>query len=188
MTIKQLLEGFKLYEPLGILAYILLLIAIIAISIINQKYGFKIIKIVDEYSLTKFNKLKQVIIIWIIHLTVCFSLCFVQTILYFNSALIFISMIFYSIIIPLLYSMSFISWSVSIIFAENIEIIRNRITGSNGKLVKSNYLTEINKFMLINYNKLSKINSYLSFGFIIITIICIFGILTLDYFIIHSIK
>lgn len=42
--------------------------------------------------------------------------------------------------------------------------------------------------MLINNNKLSKINNYLSFGFIIITIVCIFDILTLDYFIIYLIK
>ena len=74
--IDQLLKVSKLYMILGVFGNILLSIAIIAISIINQKYGFKIIKIVDEYSLTKFKKLKQVIIIWIIHLTICFSLYF----------------------------------------------------------------------------------------------------------------
>ena len=116
LAIDKLLKESKLFMILGISGNVLISIAITAISIINQKYGFKIIKIGDDYSLTKFSKLKQVIIIWIIHLTICFSVYFVQKILYFNSTQIFAPICTYLILIPLLYSMSFISWLVSGIF------------------------------------------------------------------------
>ena len=46
-------------------------LTIITIVITNQKYGFKIAKTFND-SLKSFNEIKQIKIIWIVHILICF--------------------------------------------------------------------------------------------------------------------
>ena len=71
--------------------------------------------------------------------------------------------------------MSFISWFVSSIFTKNIKIIKKHINNKDGNFILRDYLTEANILLLNNYEKISEIDKYLSFGFITVTIGCIFN-------------
>ena len=66
-----IINKINLYKILTILWLYMFTSMIGSITIINQKYGLKIMKIVLKLSLTKFHKFKSIIIIWIIHLLIC---------------------------------------------------------------------------------------------------------------------
>ena len=81
----------------------------IFISIAIQKHGFQIINILLKYSLTKFNKLKIIAIIWCIHLVISifiFALAFLTS---FNFFGLLMSYYYDIIFISLICSLSFIS-------------------------------------------------------------------------------
>ena len=88
------LKDIKMFLILGILGNIFGSVVITAVSMINQKYGFKIIEIAIEYLLIKLNKLKKVIIIWIFHLIICFSLYIFEIIFYFNPIILTLTTLF----------------------------------------------------------------------------------------------
>ena len=114
-------------------------VMVIFISIANQKHGFEIFNILINYSLTKFNKLKTIAIIWCIHLVLAitiFSLAFLTSLNLFN----FVMSYYHDILfISLMCSISFMSWIVSVNFTENIKIIRKRF---NNNFITANLLNE----------------------------------------------
>ena len=109
---------FIIIKLLMFVSRILLHIMFISISLIIQKYGFKI-DILIKYSLTKFKKLKIIAIIWITHLVMIFSVFSVAYYSRRNLIGFFISYYFQIIVISLMYLISFISWMISINFTEN---------------------------------------------------------------------
>ena len=161
--------------------HIIRFVTITTITITNQKYGFKIIKILLKYSMTRLSKLKIIKIIWIIHVLICFTKLTYDLILS-NHLMEFIINIYYNImVIPLIYSISFISWMITINFTENIKIIRSRLNHDASHSIKTNYLIEANNFMTINFRKINKIDQYLAFGFITFAIGIMFCILQFVY-------
>ena len=112
------------------------------------------------------DKLKLIAVIWFVHAIVClstFSVAFYIDIDLLN----FITSYFFCIVfIALHYSISFLSWVISMNFTENIKMIRNLIAHNNDKFMTANFLNKANEFMTINYRKIHKVNQYLAFGFI----------------------
>ena len=148
---------------------------------INHKYGFKIIKIFLNNSLTKYSKLKLIKIIWIVHLIILVLTFIVQSSLFPDANNIFYSFSVNLLLLPLYYCLSFISWIVSMNFTENIKIIRKYLNHNN-TLVKLNHLTEFNSYMLINFEMINKIDHFLAFGFISNTIGIILMIMVTVYY------
>ena len=151
------------------------------ILIINQKYGFKILKMLMKHSLIEYTKLRLVKIIWIVHLLTFFIIFIIQSCLFPLLNLLIYA--FYSnfMFFPLCYSISFISWIVSTNFIENIKIIRKYFIQKDSSL-KIDHLTQAKNFILINYKIINKIDNFLSFGFITSTVAVILNIMSLVYF------
>lgn len=112
------------------------------------------------------NKLKLIAIIWFVHVIIClttFSVAFYIDIDLLN----FITSYSFCIVFSsLYYSISSLSWMISINFTENMKMIRNLITHNNGELMTANSLNKANQFMRINYRKMNKVDQYLAFGFV----------------------
>lgn len=99
---------------------------VISISMIYQKYGFNIVKIIIKYS-KQSNKLKLTAILWCFHMmmsivTFIFDLDARMNIFRFL-------MVYYLDILlnPIMYSISLISWIISVNCIENIKLIRNQL-------------------------------------------------------------
>lgn len=159
-----IIDKVNFYKILTILWLYTFVSMIGSIIIINQKYGLKIIKIVMKYSLTKFSKLKSIIIIWIIHLLICGLITVCLLVFYPKPSYILFAVLNNLFLYPLFCSISFMSWIVSVSFSENIKIIRNRITHNGALFVTSNYLNQAKNFLLINYQMINKIDHHLAPG------------------------
>ena len=143
----------------------------IFISIAIQKHGFQIINILMKYSLTKFNKLKTIAIIWCIHLVMSIFIFALGVWPNFNLFGFIISYYHDIILISLMCSISFMSWIVSVNFTENIKIIKKRL---NNNFITANLLEEA-KLITIYFENIKKIDQLLTMGFISLAvgIICI---------------
>ena len=86
---------------------------------------------------------------------------------------------------PLYYSLSFVSWIVSINFIENIKIIRKYLSDSDN-FGKFNCLNEFDNYILINYKIINKIDNFLAFGFITITFEVILIVMTTVYYSLYA--
>lgn len=158
-------------------------VIIISTSIIlNKKYGFKIIKIIMKYSLTKLNKLQFIAIIWFIQFCVSiiiFSIAFFTKITLFN----FLDTFNHDIIfIPLMHSTSFVALVISFNFTENIKIIRNHL--NHTQFITSHFFIESSKFLVMNFQKIQLIDKYLSIAFISLSIGIISSMLQFVYLIV----
>ena len=166
-----------LYTIIGVMLYIISLLMVCSTLIIHHKYGFQILNIFIEHSLTKFTKLKMVKIIWIIHVITNVLIFILQSVFFPDTSHISISFINNLLLIPLYYSISFISWIVSTNFTENIKIVRKHLIDNATKMKLVN-LAQANNFMLINYKIINKIDNFLAFGFITSAIGIILSIMT----------
>lgn len=154
---------------------------IISISIINQKYGFKIMNICLKYSFNHLNKLKQIQIIWIIYNLiglVLFAINFIEKPSIFSFALSYFQ---YGIVIGLCFSLSFMSWIIIINFNEILKMIRKRINDNDGRFITSKFLIEANKLITLKLRKIHQIDNYMAIGTILIAIATTFGNLQFVY-------
>ena len=172
---------FIIIKFLIIATRILLSIMMISISLIIQKYGFKIMNILIKYSLTKLKRLKTIAIIWSIHLVMIFTVFSVAFYSRRNLIGFFTSYYFDIILISFMYLISFISWIVSMNFTENIKIVRKQLNHNDGEFVTADLLIESNKFIKINFKKIKKIDYYLNIGLMNLVIGIIMSIFTLVY-------
>lgn len=172
---------FIIIKLLMFVTRILLGIMFISISLIIQKYGFKIMNILIKYSLKKFKRLKTIAIIWSIHLVMIFIVFTLAFSSRKNFVGFFISYYFEIILIPFMYLISFISWMISINFTENIKIVRKQLNDNDGKFVTANLLLESNNLIFVNFRKIQQINHYLNIGFINLVIGIIMSIFALVY-------
>lgn len=182
ISVRYSFENTKLFIILTLIYHFISSVIITSIPLTNQIYGFKMIKTIIKYSLTKFSKLKPIIIIWIIYFTVCMSLILIQTILYPDAIHILFSLIYNLFLIPLFYSISFMSWMASVNFSENITIIRNHISVEDGLFVTANRLIQANKLLTVNYKKINQLDHYLATGFTFSAIDSMFSMMTSVYF------
>ena len=140
------------------------------------------LKIFIEHSTTKFTNFTRIKIIWILHLVIPALILTVQSIIFADS---FFYLIFAFInnlmLVPLYYSISFISWIVSTNFTENIQIVKEYLN-QNSTFMKYNHLNEANNFVTIDYKKINKIDNYLSSVFIISAIGVVCSIMLSVYF------
>ena len=153
----------------------------IFILITIQKHGFEIINILMKYSLTKFNKLKTIAIIWCIHLVMSifiFALGFSSK---FNLSGFLMSYYHDIIFILLMCLIPFMSWIVSVNFTENIKIIRKRF---NNNFITANVLNET-KLITIYFEKIKKIDKLLTIGFISLAVGIIYITLQFVHFLIN---
>ena len=155
-------------------------VMVIFISIANQKHGFEIINILIKYSLTKFNKLKTIAIIWCIHLVLAIIIFFFAFLTSLNLFGFVMSYYHDILFISLMCSISFMSWIVSVNFTENIKIIRKRF---NNNFITANLLNEA-KLIIICFENIKKIDQLLTMGFIILAVGIIYTILQFVYFLI----
>ena len=154
-----------------------------SILIIHHKYGLKMLKIFMEHSTIKFTNFKRVKIIWTLHLLILVLVFVVQSII-FAESFYYIMFSFINnnlMLMPLYYSISFISWIVSINFTKNIKIVKEYLN-ENVSFMKCNHLHEANNFAMMNYKKMNKIDNYLSSGFIISAIEVVSSIMLTVYF------
>ena len=177
-----------LYRSIGsifwlasIMFFITDVIMFCSILFINHKYGFKIMKMFLNDSLTKYSNLKLIKIIWFAHLIIFVLSFIVQSSLFPNVYDILCAFCQSLLLMPLYYLLSFISWIVSMNFTENIKIIRKYLNHNN-TLVKLNQLTESNSYILINFEMTNKIDHFLAFGFISNTIGIILMIMVTVYY------
>ena len=180
--------GYNLFIKMGLTMYLLVnglwyftsFTRIFSILIIYHKYGFKIIMLFMKHSLTEYTKLKYIKILWISHLVIFPLTFFIQSSFFLDSRHTIISLITNLMMMPLYYSLSFVSWMVSISFSENIKIIRKYLI-SNNSFAKFNYLNTVTKFMVINYKIINKIDNFLAFGFITSAIEIVLSIMSSVY-------
>ena len=158
-------KNLTMYWIITIIWHITCISMIYSIVIINQKYGFKILKMLIKHSLTEYTKLGFIKIIWIVHLLIIFIIFMIQSCLFPFYSYVTYAFINSLMLLPLYYSISFISWIISTNFIENIKIIRKHLNQKDASL-KIHHFTQANNFMLINYKIINKIDDYLSFGFI----------------------
>lgn len=161
---------------------------IISISIINQKYGFKIMNIFSKYSFNNFNKVKLIKMIYIIYILGClvlFIVNFIEKPTIENFAFCYFQ---YKIIIGLYYSLSFMSWIIIINFHEILKVIRTRIKNngndyrlSDNRFITSKFLIEANKLITFQLRKIHQIDNYMMIGTTLITIGIIFSSLQFVY-------
>ena len=184
-----------IYKSIGLTIYWITIIMWIISStsmicsnlFINHKYGFNIIKIFLNDSLTKYSRLKAIKIIWIVHLIILTLTFILQSSLFHDINNILYALFNNLLLMPLYYSLSFISWVVSMNFTENIQIIRKYLTNNN-TFIKRNHLTEFNNYMLINYEMVNKIDHFLAFSFISSTIAVVFNIMVTVYYNLYARK
>lgn len=103
-----------------------------------------------KYSLTEFEKLKPLKKNWIFYFILNFIIFIAQSAVYRDAQLLFSSFGTNLIIVPILTSVSFILWMVSIGFSENIKFVRKYLT-NNTMTIRTHQLTHANKFLLISY-------------------------------------
>lgn len=113
---KDSFENLRRLTIIKTLLYIwehLRILMMMSISIINQKYGFDIINILITYSQTKFNKLRTIAMIWLIHVIISIIIFFMSFSTKFNLSNIlfgFIMSYYHDILfISMMYSISSIS-------------------------------------------------------------------------------
>ena len=167
-------KSFVIIETMILIGLLIKSVMVIFISIANQKHGFEIINILIKYSLTKFNKLKTIAIIWCIHLVmdiIMFVIAFSSSLNIFNFFICYYDIVF----ISLMCSISFMSWIVSANFTENIKIIRKRF---NNNFITANLLNEA-KLIIICFENIKKIDQLLTMGFISLAAVIICTILQL---------
>lgn len=86
------------------------------------------------------------------------------------------------LLIPIMYSISLISWIISVNCIDNIKLIRNQLKES--EFITAKLLIQANQLIKTNFNKIKKVDKYLSIGFIGLAAGIILTILTLVYLII----
>ena len=168
-----------IYLTITIIWYMIYISMICSIIIINQKYGFKILKMLMKHSLIELTKLRLVKIIWIVHLLIFIIIFIIQSCLSPYNYVIY-AFVNNFMLLPLYYSVPFISWIVSTNFIENIKIIRKYLNQKDASL-KIHHFTQANNFMLINYKIINKIDDFLSFGFATSSVGVILGIMLSVY-------
>ena len=162
--LKKINNGTFLYYMIVVIWPIIGLTVISSLAYTNQKFGFKILNIFSRYSLTEFRKLKSVKIVLFL-LSMASTITFVvQSSVYDFQRNFISSFINNFVFIPLFTSIISVSWMVSIGFSENIKIVRKYLD----KNMLSIQLTEANKFVLINYKNIKKIDQYLALNHILL--------------------
>ena len=177
-------NNLTMYWITIIIWFIILISMICSIIIINQKYGFKILKMLMKHSLIEYTKLRLVKIIWIVHLLTFFIIFIIQSCLFPLLGYVIYAVFNNFMFLPLCYSISFISWIVSINFTENIKIIRKYLNQKDSSL-KIDHVTQAKKLILINYKIINKIDDILSCAFITSVVAVILNIMSLVYFCIY---
>ena len=187
--------GYKVISKMGLKMYLLVngmwyftsITRVFSILVIIHKYGFEIVKLFMKHSLTEYTKLKSIKIIWISHIVAFVLVFFIQSSFFPDAKHIIIALIINLMIMPLYYSLSFISWMVSISFTENIKMIRKYLIPNNS-LAKLNYLNTVTKFILINYKIINKTDKFLAFGFITCAIEIVLSIMSSLYLALFAFK
>ena len=170
-------KGTFLYYMILVIWPIMGFTSVISIVYINQKFGFKILDIIVKYSLTKFKKLKLVKMILFVFWIVWVITFIIQSSVYGDGQRILSSFINNLVLMPLFTSLISVSWMVSIGFSENIKIVRKYFN----KNMLSIELTQANKYMLINYKNINKIDQYLAFSYIMATTGIVLGVMSTVY-------
>ena len=178
--LKQMNDSISVFWALLIIWPFIAVSVLITTVFINQKFGFKIIKIFIKHSLVKFGELQSVIIIWILYLIVNVVIFIAQSAVYQNARITIGSFGSSLVVMPTITSILFISWMVSVGFSENIKIVRNYLT-DNVMSIRTYQLTHANKLLLINYKLIEKIDHYLAFAFIFSAIGIMMSIMSLVY-------
>ena len=173
--------GLTIYWFTSIMCCITNVIMFFSILFVNHKYGFKIMKMFLNDSLTKYSNLKLIKVIWIAHLIILVLSFIVQSSLFPNVYDILCAFCQSLLLMPLYYLLSFISWIVSMNLIENIKIIRKYLNDRDA-FKKLNYLNEFNNYMLINYKIVNKIDNLLAFGFISFTFEAILLVMITVYY------
>ena len=166
-TRKEKFQSMDLtvFWAINVIWYLVACSMILSILIIHHKYGFEIFKMLTNHSLSKFTKLVKIKIIWIAHLII-FLLIFIFQSSYMSEAnYIFFAIVNNLMLMPLYYSISFISWIASTNFTEDIKIVRKHLI-ENAVLIKHNDLIQAKNFMSTKYKNMNKIDEFLSFGFL----------------------
>ena len=174
------------YWVINVAWYLSSISKIWSILLIHHKYGLRIANIFIKHSLTEFTKLKLVKIIWLLHLIIFILIFILQTILF--PFVIYITYAFINniLLMPLFYSISFISWIVSTNFSDNIKIIRKNL--NHHSIVNSDHLIETKNYILINYKMINKIDHFLTFGFITLAIGSVQNLMSSVYFALFAFK
>ena len=162
---------------------LLLSIMMISISIIYQKHGFIIIKIIIKHSKQNYQ-LKLIAILWCFHIMMSIMMFIFGSFAKTNIFGFIMAYYFEILLIPIMYSISFISWIISVNCIGNIKLIRKQFKYNDRKLITAKLLIETNHLIKTNFNKMKKVNKYLSVGFIGLVGGIIFSILTLIYLIV----
>lgn len=94
---------------------------------------------------------------------------------------------YYHIILNwLMYSISFISWIISVNFCENIKTVRNRFNKNDSQIITANLLIEANKLISTSFVKIKQIDQYFAFGFFSLSVGIIFSTLKIVYLFVGS--
>ena len=175
-----------IYWVINVTWYLVSISKIWSILTIHHKYGLRIAKIFIKHSLTELTKLKLVKIIWLLHLIILILIFILQTTLFPFVIYRIYAFINNMMLMPLYYSISFISWIVSTNFNDNIKIIRKNL--NHHSIVSIDHLTEAKNFILINYKTINEIDNFLAFGFITLAIGIIQNIMSSVYFALFAYK
>ena len=180
---KQFIQSkFTLIKLIIFIWQLLRALTIITIVITNQKYGFKIVKTFND-SLKNLNEIKQIKIIWIVHIFICFLKIIFDcaTTKKYHMLNFITSYHHFMVVTPMTYSISFMSWIITMKFTRNIKQIRKLIVRNDGQFALTKLLNDVNKHLAISFSKINLVDQFLTFAFIFSAIETMFSILQFVY-------